>query len=238
MGLQTAATWQNNFKKDHVDSGIFQGGSQDFVSAESIALCARIWISNAEETPPFSKQDSTILEDFAAIGLVQQVSISQSKAMQQLFEIGSNKPYFIPGRTVIQANVGRIVLNGDSLLKMFYPTAGEIEGAEGGGAQNNEDAIEMNKFGGDSPPGGTLTSDGEEGGGPLHRQFFINLASGFFNMPMDLLLYLMDSEKNPVGGVMLKQCYVQSHQLAITARDTVVAENVSIRCGELRPLSA
>ena len=48
MGLQTANSWQENFKLNHVDPDIFKGGGQDFVSAESIALCARLWTGKVE----------------------------------------------------------------------------------------------------------------------------------------------------------------------------------------------
>lgn len=239
MGLQTADLWSETFKKLHVDPSIFKGG-QDFVSAESIALCARLWTTGdgTIENPDLrfsggpdedkAPTDPGNLDDFVAIGLVQNVSISQNKAIQQLFEIGSKLPYFIPGRTIIQVNVGRIVLNGDSLLKMFYPTLGES-----GETDSDIEAQAMINYDTDTPPGANMARGDNDS-----RQFFINLASGFFNLPMDLLFYIMDSEKEPVGGVMLRQCYVQSHQMGVSAQQTVVAENVSIRCAQLIPLGA
>jgi len=241
MPFQTATEWANSFKTKHVQADVFIGG-QNFVSAESIALCARVWDSTSTEAPELRFEGDEFggptslgkIGDFVAIGLVQNVNIQQNKNIQQLFEIGSKLPYFIPGRTVVQANIGRILLNGDSLMKMLYPAEDAVTASDNKITDTEKRQEDYDGGLGTKPGGGMASIAGK----PRTNQFFINLASGFFNLPLDLMMLIMDSEKDPVGGVILGQCYIQSHQMAVQAQQTVVAENITLRCAQLHPLSA
>ena len=54
------------------------------------------------------------------IGVVQNFSLSHNMQVSRFFELGSVRSYFIPGRTMGQANLGRIMYHGPSLLRVLY----------------------------------------------------------------------------------------------------------------------
>jgi hypothetical protein len=140
------------------------------------------------------------------IGLIESLAIQQRKQVQELFEIGSKQQYFIPGRTLRRITLNRILFDGGSLLKVL-----------------NEDR-DPDSYGEEDSPAGAATSN-----------FYINLASGFFDKTLDLGLVIHDQENEAYGAVALKECYVESHSLAFQAQATVVMENVSLTCRKLIP---
>jgi hypothetical protein len=54
------------------------------------------------------------------IGVVEAINVSQAKQIQRLFEIGSKRSYFVPGRNIGQASITRTVFNGPNLLRALY----------------------------------------------------------------------------------------------------------------------
>src|SRR5271166_6135617 len=54
------------------------------------------------------------------IGIVQNFNLSHTRQFSRIFEIGSERSYFIAGRTVGQIGLGRIYYWGASLLRILY----------------------------------------------------------------------------------------------------------------------
>lgn len=54
------------------------------------------------------------------IGVGENFGFNQSKTMQRVFEIGSSLHYMVPGHVIGQANLGRVLYNGRSLLNVLY----------------------------------------------------------------------------------------------------------------------
>jgi len=54
------------------------------------------------------------------IGLIQGLSHSEQKQLQQFFELGSDAPMIIPGLTQGQFQISRVLLNGLNLLNAIY----------------------------------------------------------------------------------------------------------------------
>jgi len=101
-----------DFKGGHVqDIGLERG--EDFVSSESIVICAALPREN--DSLPIG------LSDLVPIGVLDNATVAQNKQIQQIFEIGSRIPYFISGRTYIQVQLSRVFFNGNSLLAALYP---------------------------------------------------------------------------------------------------------------------
>ena len=184
------------------------GKGTGFVSAESVIVAAgkAAW-------------DDNTLTDMIPIGLVENANIQQNKALQQLFEIGSRRPFFVPGRHQIQAAMSRVIFNGPSLMKALYYLVGE-----------STDATENASLGGintDDLPGYGSFSEGTNvsaASDPL----WINLASEMFNHPFGLAFLL----KNMEG------CFVQAHQFSVASQQTVLLENVSLRAARVVGISA
>ena len=176
----------------------------DFLSAESTVICAG---------PP---DLGASIQSVRPVGLVQNAQITQNKQIQQLFEIGSRKPFFIPGRTLIQLGMSRVLFDGASLMRALY----EHDELPGVTDNYNADVIPP------AEPYGPATSS----------DFYMNLASEFFNRPLGLAFILHDGQNQKYGGFYLENCYIQTHGMSMAGQQTVLLENVGIRASNLVPL--
>lgn len=203
---KTVQDW--DFTEKHVEEDIIGGPgeqNQNYISSESIILCA---------APPEIKGDSTtaLAEDLYPIGVLESAAVVQNKQIQQLFEIGSRRPYFIPGRTRIQVGLSRVIFNGNSLMAKVYESS-ELAG----------DSYTPN----DSP--GYV-------GNIEDNHFYFNLASSFFNKPFGLVMIISDTDKDVAAMIYLENCMIQSHNMNIGANQTIVMENVNIICDGIQPV--
>ncbi len=193
--------WTQTFTSKHVDADVEDG---EFISGESIVVAALKTPDTGVAPDTWSMQPS----NYIAIGLLETGQLQQNKQLQQLFEIGSALPYFIPGHTMISMSLNRVMFNGESLLRVIY---------------GNRSAADINPH-----PGAQIQLGGDRQVG-----FYVNLASAFFNTPTTLGFFMCDNSNNFVGGFGLEGCYVQSHVLAFSSRQVVIAENVAMRATKL-----
>lgn len=218
--------WINKFTSEHAQPLDTDAG--DFLSSESVVLLSG---------PP--TLDNYHALNLVPIGLVQNVQVTQQKQIQQLFEIGSRQPFFIPGRTTIQVGMARVLFDGPSLMQAMYVYAKEnnlyVPAILEGTSAISQPGMPFNA-GGDlvdvqvgTTAGGFDTTNNAE--------FFINLASEFFNKPLGLGVVLYDMQQQAYGGFYLESCYVQSHRFSASAQQTVLMEDVGIRCTSLKPIS-
>jgi len=177
----------------------------DFLSAESTVICAG---------PAILRDDK--IQDVRPVGLVQNAQITQNKQIQQLFEIGSREPFFIPGRTLIQLGMSRVLFDGASLMRALY----EVSIDESTDNYSQDDNVSPTE-----PYGPTRSG-----------AFYMNLASEFFNRPLGLAFILHDGQNKKYGGFYLEKCYIQTHGMSMAGQQTVLLENVGIRASTLIPL--
>jgi len=70
---------------------------------------------------------------------------------------------------------------------------------------------------------------------------FMNLASSFFDQPMDLGLVIQDQDPTSAdvgkayGALAFENCFIESHSMNIAANQTVVMESVSLTVGKIIP---
>lgn len=219
----------------HVSSEL-QGGQ--FISAATILIAAG---------PP-------LLSDFASggtdadldaaseiafpIGIVENFGMSQNRQLQRMFEIGSKRSYFIPGRTIGSTSLGRVLFFGPSLLRVLYAhypvtknpqTLGDFnvlnKNVERSLGSRTPEVLDIPGFG--SP-------DAEPG---QNADFWINLASDIFDHPFGLLIYLRDAQNDAYGGFYLEDTNLQAHQFNINASSVLVAEGVSAQFDKLIPVN-
>ena len=200
------------------DLGVYGKGT-GFVSAESVIIAAG---------KPNWDDTSNSLNDMIPIGLVENANIQQNKALQQLFEVGSRRPFFIPGRHQIQAAMSRVIFNGPSLMKALYYVVGKDTESEA-----------QNAFGGIAPDDLPGFGDFDEGTDILANSdpLWINLASEMFNHPFGLAFLMKNMEGENFGGVFLEECFIQAHQFSIASQQTVLLENVSLRAAKVIGIS-
>jgi hypothetical protein len=178
---KTVENWTDTNGPNTVQPYDVFGKGTGFVSAESVIVAAGK-----------SAWDANNLQDMIPIGLVENANIQQNKALQQLFEIGSRRPFFVPGRHQIQAAMSRVIFNGPSLMKALYYLVGEdtVSGdTQALGGINADDLPGYGNF-----DQGTNVSEASD---PL----WINLASEMFNHPFGLAFLLKNMEGGTYGGV-------------------------------------
>jgi hypothetical protein len=159
------------------------------------------------------------------IGIIQNFTLSHTRQFSRIFEIGSERSYFIGGRTVGQIGLARIYYHGASLLRTLYayyqdlvpPTFVPAMFPNAGAASmNNPHDVVI-------PPG--------------YENLFINLASDLFAQPMGLLMYVRDVNQDALGAVYFEACYLPNHTWQTDSQGVLVQESVSVQFERTVPVA-
>lgn len=237
MSATDFSNW--DFSNYHVQQEL-QGGQ--FISAETSLIAAGT--PSITGSSPYTENGSATavatVGTVYPIGLLENAGLSQSKQIQKIFEIGSSRSYFVPGRVVGSVSLGRTFYYGPSLLKVMYayyqnssnniiigdPSAAPtITLADGGSAPNPLAQL--------LPPGGTFHQLRQS---PGEDYFFVNLASDLFNQATGLAFYFKDANFNSVGAFYLENVYVQGHQFSVSSGSVLVMEGVSAQYDRIVPI--
>lgn len=159
------------------------------------------------------------------LGVVQNINLSHNRTFNRIWEIGSERSFFIPGRTVGQLTLARILYHGPSLLRVLYayyedlvpPTLVESV------FPNLGSATVANPHDVKIPPG--------------FENIFINLASDLFSQPIGLLLYIRDSNEDTLGAIYMESCYVPNHTFATDAQGVIIQESAAIQFERAVPVA-
>lgn len=104
----SATKWEN--KDKHVDSSI---SKVDFMASSRCLIYAAPTVKGApNQAPPKTA--------FKRIGVIQGWNWGENRQIELIFELGSDIPYLVPGRTTGQISVSRIMLFGKDLTNMIY----------------------------------------------------------------------------------------------------------------------
>lgn len=231
----------------HVEDRLKQG---EYVSAETILIAAgpprfeQVSFANAGSTLVGGSGDSkpSAVDAGAVypIGLIENFGLSQNKQLQRLFEIGSKRSYFVPGRNIASFSLGRVLFWGPSIMRVMYAyyPHNKLLLANGatGEEESNNDGIFVSGKEEEFPqivnaPGTVMGNDAER-----KASFYINLASDLFNQPLGLMVYMKDVRDQIFSAFYLEDCYIQAHQLNINASSVLVAEGVSGQCDTVVPV--
>jgi hypothetical protein len=159
------------------------------------------------------------------IGVIQNINLSHNRQFNRIFEVGSERSYFISGRTMGQLTIARIMYHGPSLLRMLYayyedlipPTTVDAVFSNAGTATvSNPHDVKI-------PPG--------------YENLFLNLASDLFNQPIGLLLYIRDSNEDTIGAVYVEACYIPNHTWATDAQGVMIQESAAIQFERAVPVA-
>lgn len=159
------------------------------------------------------------------IGIVQNFNVSHTRNFSRIFEVGSERSYFISGRTVGQLGLGRIYYHGASLLRTLYayyqdlvdPTIVPAMFPNAGAAvmANPHDVV--------IPPG--------------YENIYINLASDLFTQPIGILMYIRDINLATLGAVYFEACYLPNHTWATDSQGVLIQEQVAVQFERGVPVS-
>jgi len=153
------------------------------------------------------------------IGIVQNFNLSHNRQFNRVWEIGSERSFFISGRTVGQVGLSRIMYHGPSLLRVLYAYYQDLFPA----------TVIPSVIGADNKGAITVANPHDVKIAPGYENLYLNLASDLFNQPVGMMVYLRDSNEDTVGSVYLESCYIPNHTMATDAQGTVLQENAAIQ---------
>jgi hypothetical protein len=225
-----------NWSGEHVQAEIQNG---EYLSSESTLVLA-----GPSSFTHLNSAGGLTSNALVPLGLIQNISVSQNRQIQRLFEIGSKKAYFVPGKNFANFNIGRVMFFGPSLMRMLYalaPINAQV------GAETGIGPFGQKLQGGDvTVPdaykalfGKTQLSNAPGRGGLLgeeNRDFYSNLASELFNVPFGMILIFKDTRNKPYGATYLEDCFIESHQFNVDANSVVISEGVSGQFSSIVPV--
>jgi hypothetical protein len=159
------------------------------------------------------------------IGITQNFNLSQNMQLARIFELGSDRSYFIPGRVVGQIGLGRVLYHGPSLLRVLYAYYQDLV------PSTIVEALFPNVGASTMPnPHDVVVPAGYE-------NFYINLASDLFSQPFGLLAVMRDSNQDTYGAVYAEACYIPNHSFSVDSQGVVIQEQVGIQYELLVPIA-
>ena len=159
------------------------------------------------------------------IGIVQNFNLSHNRQFNRVFEIGSERSFFISGRTVGQLGLSRIMYHGPSLLRVMYAYYVDTVGS-----------TTIHSLLGDTNPAASVAQRHDVVVPPGYDNLYLNLASDLFSQPVGLLAYFRDSDVTTVGAAFMEHCVLPNHTIATDAQGTIIQENVSVQFERLLPV--
>jgi hypothetical protein len=159
------------------------------------------------------------------IGVLQSFNMGHNRQFSRIFEIGSERSYFISGRTVGQLGLGRVYYHGASLLRILYAYYRDDIGPSvipsmwpnaGAAVQSNPHDVII-------PPG--------------YENLYFNLASDLFAQPIGILMYIRDINQDALGALYFEACYLPNHSLATDSQGVLLQENVAVQFERAVPVA-
>jgi len=161
------------------------------------------------------------------LGVVQNFNLSHTRQFNRIFEIGSERSFFISGRTFGQIGLARVLYHGPSLLRVLYayyqdlfpPTLiPSVIGANNIGALTVANAHNVKIA-------------------PGYENLYLNLASDLFSQPIGLMAYFRDSNEDTVGAIYMEGSYIPNHTIATDAQGTIIQESVGVQFERAVPVA-
>jgi len=161
------------------------------------------------------------------VGIIQNFNLTQTRAFSRIFELGSERSYFISGRTVGQIGLGRVYYHGASLLRILY--AYYMDLLPGGGVLINpmypNQALQNM-----ANPHDVIVPAGYE-------NIYLNLASDLFSQPVGMMLYIRDSNLRTLGSLYFESAFVPNHSWAVDSQGVMIQESVGVQYERIVPVA-
>ncbi len=221
--IQGLARW--NFRTQHVQREL---EPQDFINAATVLIAAgppRIVSPGQLQGVSNAAANRTSAVYLFPIGIVENLTIVSNRQLQILFEIGSKRQFYIPGRVVPQISLARTLFNGPNLLRALYAyyPGSLIHPRVPSIAQTPTSSFNE-----------LLQCPIQEI--PGFVDFFINLNSDLFDRPFGLLMILKDDCNRPYGSFYLENAFINNHQMTVNASSTLIAEGTTIQFERIVPI--
>jgi hypothetical protein len=156
------------------------------------------------------------------IAITDNVSVNQNKMLQQIFEVGSRRSYFVSGHTTGTVALARPMFNGPSLMRVLTGATQDTEGLDNDAG--------MDVISGGDPAGRQFNDETE-------ATFYINLQAEIFDRPTGLMVYMIDQRNVPYGAFYIEDCNINAHGFGVASQAMTVVENVSMMFDRVVPVA-
>lgn len=211
----------------YVESGKVDG---EFMNASVTLVAAgppRLASVGAQNFVDGGPESGAIDEIVFPIGVLQSFNLSHNRQFSRVFEIGSERSFFISGRTVGQVNLGTVLYHGPSLLRTLYAYFQDVF----------DPTLIPSVIGGFNVGAALLANPHNVKVPPGFNNLFLNLASDMFSQPVGLMVYFKNSNELTVGAGYLEAAYTPNHNIGFDAQGTIIQENASLQFERLVPVA-
>ena len=225
--MASITNWQPYLQKvdnSALKEGRFASGAFTMVAAGPPRLSAIGGVGAAATFASGGKKNWAV-----PIGIVQNFNLSHNRAFARFWELGSERSYFISGRTVAQAGFGRVLYHGPSILRVMYSFYSDLL------MPTVIPAFPPNVL--DPSIMGNVANQHDVKIPPGYENIYLNLASDLFSQPCGLLVYMKDSNENTLASVYLEETYIPSHSIATDAQGVVIQEQVALQPERVVPVA-
>jgi len=196
------ATWrfQDHYVERLLDNAAYTSAHPD----DTLVLAGPARLSTVSD-----RNVTTGIQSLLAIGMLQNVQFSQTKATQPVQAIGSGRSFFISGKAQGQGLMQRLFVNGRNLLRVLYHNARSSNLS----VQNFDDPASKR----------------------LEAQFYINLDSELYLIPFGLGTVFRTKAHDFVGGFYSELTMINNYSVNFQAGLNMIAEQVSFMFDRLLP---
>ena len=149
-----------------------------------------------------------------SLGQIQMGQVSSSLPIQPTKALGSTRKFFLMDSAMNQIQLARLVMNSRNLLRALYHSAVEA-------------GIDV----GDPSVIGTEASYN----GRSNQQWWINLDSPIYRVPIGLGFILRDRGGSHIGGMWCEICHIQQWSVQFASGQSAVVENCGLVCDRILP---
>lgn len=160
--------------------------------------------------PP--RYEGTNLSNLAPVGMMQNFSITQTRPFQPMMAIGSGRQFFLGGKAQGSAQIGRLFVNAESLMKKLY-SGYDLAGTD------------------------LSTTFTELPAAKSADNYFINLDSELFLIPFGLGCIIADKSQTVLGAFYMELSVIPSYTIGVAAGQSMILESVSILFDRIVPMS-
>lgn len=161
-----------------------------------------------------ARSETSSVRSLRALGLFQTFSMQSQAPVQATMAIGSGRSFFLRGKSQSSFSIQRLLVNGMNVLRALYHNAVEA-------------GINVDKFDDPAAPDGHPKS-----------QFFVNMDSELFYMPIGIAVLIRTKSHTLVAGCYLELCMLGTWGTQIGAGQSMVVESVSGFCDRILPFAA
>ena len=156
-----------------------------------------------------------IFGGFAAVGMLQNISVNQQKPFQPLMAIGSSRSFFVGGKAQGSAQIQRLFMNTDNLMRRLYT--------------HHLDTIGITD---DLPNVSDNPARSKE-----NKNYMVNLDSEFFLIPFGLGVIFNNKARGEIGGFYMELVVIPNFTVAVQSGQSMIMEGVSLFFDRVVPLS-